>query len=356
MTYAEMIQKGLITFPTTVDDALKSTIYDWFQYREVCDDTKFNVMFNRVLNQSMRKYNELLRIQPGQPFTVDNVIHYVNYDWLIQNYKESLATGSVSGSTSGTKTLERTGGGQDTETTRTQGTVVTDKDTTDGNTRTFNETTRTDIDRDTSASNTKTYNERTQTDIDRDISNSSSSSGSSSDNDMSLGKASPQSVSYAGATSGMPSHLDWSYPGSQAESKSTGTTSDTSSGSSSEDTDQDTIHTGTVSDSGTGTEDVDQTVTHTGTVTDAGAGTDDTTVTHNLTVTKTIQHGLDDTDEETSSGTHAEESENKILESGRNIDTATLLQNAKEFILGSSAWDYLYGRIDTCFQGVTLEW
>ena len=316
MTYAEMIQKGLITFPTTVDNALKSTIFDWFQYREVCDNEKFNVMFNRVLNQSMRKYNELLRIQPGQPFTIDGVTHYVTYDWLIQNYRESLTQGSVSGTTSGTKTLEKTGGGSDTETTRTTGTVVTDNDT--------------------SASNTRTYNEETQTDIDRDISNSSSSSGSSSDNDMSLGKASPQSVSYAGATSGMPSHLDWSYPGSQAESKSTGTTSDTSSGSSEEDTNQNSTHTGTVADSGT--------------------GTDDTTVTHNLTVTKTIQHGLDDTDEETSAGTHSEDSESKVLESGRNIATATLLQNAKEFILGSSAWDYLYGRIDTCFQGVTLEW
>lgn len=71
-----------MTFPETVDDALKQTIYDWFQFRPVCDDDRFNVYFNRVLNRDIGRYNELLRIQPG----------ISNYDWLVTKYQETQWT------------------------------------------------------------------------------------------------------------------------------------------------------------------------------------------------------------------------------------------------------------------------
>lgn len=62
-----------------MDEALQQTIYDWFQFRPVCDNDKFNIFFNRVLNRDMGRYNELLRIQPG----------ISNYDWLVTKYQET---------------------------------------------------------------------------------------------------------------------------------------------------------------------------------------------------------------------------------------------------------------------------
>lgn len=85
-----------MTYPQTVDKALQQTIFDWFQYRSVCDNERFNTYFNRVLNRDIGRYNELLRIQPG----------VAQYDWLVEEYLESERTheGSNSGNTSNNST------------------------------------------------------------------------------------------------------------------------------------------------------------------------------------------------------------------------------------------------------------
>ncbi len=319
-TYAQMIAEGLITFPSNVDDATKALIFDWFQYREVNDNTLFPNMFKRTLAMSMRKYNQLLRIQPGQPFIVDGVEKVVTYDWLVQSYREALTEEESTGSDSYTLSGTKTGGGTDTRTIRTTGTDTTDRDTT--------------------SSNSETRNLRTQTEVDTSYSGSSSSrdQGSSSGSEMSLGKSNPQSISYAGATGGMPQSLDWTYPGSQGENKNSDSHDNSTTGSenSSGDTDTDQTQTGTIGNSGTGTEDI--------------------TVTHNTTVTDTLQHGLSDSNSETRSGSNSGNKISKNIESGRSVDSATLLANAKDFILGSSAWDYLYAQIDKNFQGLLMEW
>lgn len=303
-TYAEMIQEGKITFPSNVDDATKAIIYDWFQYREVNDNNLFPVMFKRTLAMSMRKYNQLLRIQPGQPFIVDGVEKVVTYDWLVQSYREALTEEESTGSDSYTLSGTKTGGGTDTRTIRTTGTDTTDRDTT--------------------ASNTETR------DLESNTEASQSGSDSETSDTKSLGKSNPQSISYAGASGGMPTNLDWTYPGSQGEDKMT------SSGTSSQTSESSTTDEGTVRNSGTGTEDI--------------------TVTHNTTVTDTLQHGLNDSNSETRSGSNSGNKTMKNIESGRSVDSATLLANAKDFILGSSAWDYLYAQIDRNFQGLIMEW
>lgn len=61
-----------------IDEPTKQSIYDWFQFREVCDDTKFGVYFRRLLNTTLIKYDQLLRIEPG----------ISQYDWLVQHYME----------------------------------------------------------------------------------------------------------------------------------------------------------------------------------------------------------------------------------------------------------------------------
>lgn len=301
-TYAQMIADGLITFPSNVDEATKALIYDWFQYREVNDNTLFPNMFKRSLAMSMRKYNQLLRIQPGQPFIVDGEEKEVTYDWLIQSYREALTEEESSGTDGYTLSGTKTGGGTDTRTIRTTGTEVTDRDTT--------------------ASNTETR------DLESNSSSSSSSSDSTTTDEKSLSKANPQSVVYAGGS--FPSSLDWTYASGQGENKGSSSSSGT--------------------DSSTGQ------TTDEGTVRNAGSGTEDVTLTHNTTVTDTLQHGLSDANSETKSGSNSGERTVRNIESGRNIDSATLLANAKDFILGSSAWDYLYAQIDKNFQAIILEW
>lgn len=95
-----------MTFPDSVDSALQTTIKDWFQYRPVCDNDRFNVFFNRVLNRDMARYNELLRVEPG----------ISRYDWLVQRYHEMELKRAGSGSLTKTGSENvQNGGTQNTE-------------------------------------------------------------------------------------------------------------------------------------------------------------------------------------------------------------------------------------------------
>lgn len=276
MTYAEMISKGLITFPTTVDDATKALIYDWFQYREVNDNEQFPIMFKRKLAMAMRKYNQLLRIEPGQTFEVEQgVFRTVTYDWLVQSYREAQNLSYMTGSDSSSIIGSTSDGGSDTHSISMSGHDVTD----------------------------------------RDGSGSTSTSGEDHESSKGLSKASPQSISYAGS-SGMPNTLDWTYPGGQTEGKSDNTNSSSQTSSSSDDVD----------------------------------------FTTSRTTTDRITYGRTGSSSESRSGEKEETNDNRSIESGRSLDIATLLGNAKDFILGSSAWDYLYAQIDKCFQCVIMEW
>lgn len=78
-----------------IDDSLKETINDWFQYREVCDDDKFPVYFRRVLNRDYARYSQLLRLEPG----------VAEYDWLVEIYNEFKSQSITDSKNSSTKNL-----------------------------------------------------------------------------------------------------------------------------------------------------------------------------------------------------------------------------------------------------------
>lgn len=121
-------------------DDLKATIFDWFQYREVTDEDRFNVYFNRVLNRDLPTYEELLRIQPG----------YAAYDWLVEEYLELQRTheGENSVTRTGNSKATKTGtvelvGANSQTTSGTNGSTTTDSnkasDTYSGNSSTERE-------------------------------------------------------------------------------------------------------------------------------------------------------------------------------------------------------------------------
>lgn len=347
---------GRITYPTTVDDPTKSLIHDWFQYREVCDNEKFNTFFNRTLNTSMRKYRQLLRIQPGEVVEFDDgVERVVTYDWMIQEYHElqhetsveGEMTESISGDNSvtrnttdeGTKTTTMVG---DDQTAKSGMTSVTQTGTTSG--ATGNVTTQDLEDRTTGTTTTDTATGQ---------SNTTDHDGDNSSNDKSLGKAAPQSISYSGG-SGMPSNLDWQYPSSQSEVDHTGEDNYTEDG--------------TTSTSGTSETEVNDTVTRTGDTTSSGTSeTESQSVsegtnaegiefdTERMTAESDSRAGVQTESGATSSGkmgSNSTDTMHREMSQGRNIDIATLLDNAKNFILGSSAWDYLYGQLDKLFISI----
>lgn len=78
MTFSEMIEKTPNLYPSNIDEGLRSTIFDWFQFRNVVDDTKFPVFFRRTLNDYYSTYNQLLRVEPG----------IAQYDWMVESYLE----------------------------------------------------------------------------------------------------------------------------------------------------------------------------------------------------------------------------------------------------------------------------
>ena len=296
-----------------------------------------------MLNGCYGRYNQLLRIQPG----------ISDYDWLVQTYREMQNTKSESGSSSKTNSVDKTTSVTESGTngnTRTMNTTdVTDKDTTDSKTHGGTLTTATTYGKTSSNSGTVTNEgDRTET---GSISDSGSNSNSS--DQMTLGKANPQSISYSGATSGMPNGLDWTYPGSQGEQKVTasGTDSNTRTFNNHKTTDDftqtdtrsntlggtdRTVQTDARTESGAGTE--DSSVRHTGTITDAGTNS----------ATKSGTEGIEG--EETTATTGS--STDRTIEAGRNVDIATLLTNAKQFIITTTAWSWLKEQLEPCFMGV----
>lgn len=93
LTFKQILNNGY-TFPDTIDTATQELIKEWFQFRKVADNNKFVVWFNRSLNLNYPYYRQLLRIDP----TISD------YDWLIENYKESLYNSEKTGKTRGTDT------------------------------------------------------------------------------------------------------------------------------------------------------------------------------------------------------------------------------------------------------------
>ena len=78
MTFQEMRTKNPNLYPNQIEELDREMINNWFDFRQVCDDDKFEVFFRRQLNLYYSKYLEMQRIEPG----------YAHYDWLVNQYLE----------------------------------------------------------------------------------------------------------------------------------------------------------------------------------------------------------------------------------------------------------------------------
>ena len=364
MTFAEMIATGTVVYPSEVDSAFKATVFDWFQDREVSDDTKFPIYFKRVLDRDFARYRQLLRIEPGVS----------NYDWLVQKYEEAQTvtdrSNSVQGTTSqaiakengGTITDAKTGSltstksGTIDDTTSESKTISHSVIGSDDSTSTLSGSdVRTD---DLENAKTVTSSKSVTKDYDGDV--TTTLDGSTVNKE--LGRDNPMSASYSGG--GFPATMDWTNPSSQAESSedrddttrtlTDDTTSTTESG------------TNTTSGSNSGTvttaygkvdtidRDTTQTVTGTDTISktferESGETRTDATSVDN---TRTLDTTEDTTVTGSNNSTNTLDETVQKIHTGRDIDISTLLDNASSFIKSSSAWAWMSSRLEVCFMGI----
>lgn len=346
-----------------IHEAEKDVINSWFDYRYVADNDNFVRFFQRVLIRDYGRYRELLRIEPN----------ISKYDWLVQQYMESQTYNKGSDVTGNNGTTTDTTS-QETTTANT-GSVNTNEhdlssvmhvvNANDGENNT--------IYRDTSHSGADNT-----TDVSSNTTNGtthSASSGSDSNdtynhtNNKTLAKEQPMSVTYENGMSiddfgDIDSHtergnrgvLNWSYPSNQGEQ-------DTRS------RDNSTTNYGKVDDSQTnqtsntsGTNSVmyghnisEETTElkqrhHTENNTDTNSGDKTTTG-------STTENGTTNIDGTSTHNTSSETVANRTnltqhINSGRAIDTATLLSQARAYIINSSAMAWLCERLEVCFMGV----
>ena len=350
-----MVAAGEVTYPETVNELTQSLIYDWFQFRYVCDNERFNIYFNRSLNLAMRKYNQLLRIEPGQTYMDGDTEKVVTYDWLVERYHELQHTSQEIGETSegsmGDNSVSRTGAGTGGKITTMSGVDVTDE-----------ESTKDRVSSSSSGSMSSDETSRgTQYEDDahegRDLAGTSSQSSTSDKEDnrvnQNLSKVSPQSISYSG-TSGFPTGFDWEYPSTQMEDRVTDLSDSTDgTGVSTTDTgDIDTSRDGLSSESHIS----DGTTGSSSEAESRESGVRDVNL-----ETSRLTDEVSDTSE--SSGEMGSSSDSKVgtsnrdtisreISLGRDTQIAEILQKAKDFILGTSAWDFLYNSISPCFLQV----
>ena len=188
---------------TYIDEATQSLLYDWFQFRTVCDDEKFPAFYRRKLMRCEAQYHQLLRLE------------HSDFDPLVATYHERLTESQ--------------------------------------NNETDHSTTETSASGTTSDTITKNLTDETVVDKDGTSSNTSSGSGSSSDKSVHAQKNNPSSITYAGATAGELPALDWTYMNTQTQDENSGqsSSSNTSTGATTEDSTSTTTHSGTDSHAGT---------------------------------------------------------------------------------------------------------
>ena len=346
-----------------IHQAEKDVINSWFDLRYVCDNDKFVTFFQRVLIRDYGRYRELLRIEPN----------ISKYDWLVQQYMESqtynkgsdvtanngIATDTTQQETTSNNTATRNTTDNLTGTHRNQvsGTDSTNKADT-------HITTHSGEDITTDATNSNMTTHTTQ-----QAGGSDNSVTYNHNNNKGLSKTQPMSVTYPNGMSiddigniddpnarGNRGVLNWSYPSEQNE-QDTRNKEDSTTNYGRVDNNNTTQ-----SNTGTGT----NTLAHGHRITESVTGNDLTS--HNVDGTDTDNETRTGTGTDTNSGTsstegtttHDTSSETvanrtnltQHINTGRSIDTATLLSQARAFIINSSAMAWLIDRLEFCFMGV----
>lgn len=359
-------------YPTNIDifQADKEAINSWFDTRFVCDNEKFVTFFQRVLIRDYGLYRQLLRNEPD----------ISKYDWLVQQYTESQTY--EKGSTVGENHNGQTNFGENTDTIS-HGLTTTNTTTNDINIHTKQgwETDGADPDYLTELNYTEDYTTHNGRDtfhtengkesiIDRTeytpTGEETTHTNTRNDN-KSLTRESPMSISYSGNNGAQISAmgnnentgdaLNWQYPSAQGE-----TAVKEISDSSHVYNDRQDVTTHESEYRITRDEYTEKGISdrtkHFNARHDKHAYNITDTDTRNGTNTQR-NTGQDVTTHGFNSGTKSEggniENRQHItqhINTGRSIDTATLLSQAQAYIMNSSAFQWLYNRLDVCFMGI----
>lgn len=396
MTYSEAINQSLIKFPTEANDALRSVIFDWFQFRELVDTPdKFNAYFGRVLKRDIPQYNELLRLEPGAKdwaWLINNTLDSKDDTTNTNNYTDNRSgslkdigtddfssnrslttnnivtnTAAMTGNVTSNGTDTHTGNNQDTS----NGTEDTTTDLTSKNTETPDQTVKVSYGHVLDITNNGTVNNSSES---TDTQNDSSTADTKT-----MNKVAPQSISYSnGGSGGKLPALDWRYATGQNQGETT-TSGNTTKNSTSSSNDI-TSNTGKSTDSGadttktTGTnvtDQVDKTIVDRDTTSSTQhtineelkkVNNEDTTQNSNSTETgklDTTESTTNDRDttlnrSTTDNLTHdqSETGNNIHTHKGQSEATSKLLEDAADWIKRSSAWAWMQVRLEPCFLGV----
>lgn len=306
-------------YPETIPEDLQTSINDWFDLREVCDDDNFTIFFKRTLNMCYNQYMELLRIQPG----------YAKYDWLVNQYHEieHKATGNETtlGTTKDSNNKTVTGTNKGSSKTTYNGSRINSKEGT--------ETTNEDTGKTTETTGTNT--DVTEYQDKADSKSTQTAYGKS------LTKSAPMSISNGAEVGGdgLPT-LNWEYASGQQGNSDTTITApalhntNTVNGSNESKTTDKGDRTSVLSfgsrkdiESYEGRNDAREDSGETKT-TESGSGTAETTGVTDRTALDREQM------------------------TGRSGGTAELLAQASDYIKSTNAFVWLVGKLEPCFMGV----
>lgn len=388
MTFKELVSSSTGLYPDQIPETLQATILDWFQYRTIAgDENTFPVYFRRVLNRDYQRYEQLLALTPGVK----------NYDWLVLREINASSSNSSSSKEDVTNSSNLVHG------------LVVDQNNNNKHTGT--------VDHKISADEASNYTNAVGSDVnsgslsrvhkqdegsnfdstDGSVSGSSSSDGTSTNNDVvtvtgsnkttrkqgyvdnirNISKQNPQSISYddtaitAGNNNsgGMPG-LDWHYASAQGqqytERSYVGTDPDlVEDESSTSTTNNDSTH-----NEGSNSQTSKNKVAY---------NRDESTVdTDTRKVDKTLKTGVNKNEDVLDTYNEENTSNSKVTNSGTDVNSGSsnksastdgssttsdrgrigydyisrIMRDAVNFIEETSAWEWLQSRLEVCFVGV----
>ena len=292
-----------------IDEVTKEELIDWFYYRRVCDNVKFERFFKRKLQMILDQYKAQLRIQTTEfdPMVSNYVEHWVLHttEGTSKDTKSSTSTGKGTakntGSSNSTETPEitrkKTGsntsktvgttGGTDTETPNLTNEINRSGSDTQTNVHTENLTETPNINVETTSNSEGDATTNLVTDRSGTVNETGkegvTNSSENSRKDKSLAGVLPDSSTYGmglGGNAGDMPGLDWTYAAQQNQSQGL----DTSSGKSDTERSNDTTNHETGKD-------------------DTTSHNESNSTTNSLTTgNKTTERSLNENDERTTTG------------------------------------------------------
>mgnify|MGYP003289630186 CR=1 FL=1 len=290
-----------------IDEITKTFIFDWFQDREVNSDTHFARDFKRELNKDLWQYYQFLRVQ------------LTDFDPLVADYFEDYVQHVGENHETGKNDQTKTPGGllkQRTTTYNNEQVAEGGKDTIKPNT-TSTQTTERGITEETKVTPGAII------EVKQGI--------------KQVDKAQPVSLSYSGATAGEVPDLDWHTASSQSQNEQIQVTTPKGGNDTTLVTPGDGQDVVETKETGTKETEYGKTSTRTGGHTEVEA----------LALAK--DEVIDQDTSKDSNDAH----ENKRRHTGRTgMLPQWALQKAREYIAGTTAYDFLYNALQPCFNWV----